>query len=193
MDFMDRYKDKLVQRFESISKQDRKKVAMMSIERQYKAYSDFACHKNWNREKEYRIILNECWKCILEDINLEESIWNMHENIRPENIEKNAEEDIEMELTYADIFSCNILELIDNLIDDLGDEEGFLMLNIGYIITYLNENDIEEKFKIDEYKEHILVENEIKNQEADFKNKDNIIDSITMQKWIENSRNLLKL
>lgn len=192
MDFMDIYKDILYNKFESILKQARKKIAMMSIERQYKAYCNFARHKSWNREKEYRGILDECWRCILEDISLEESIWDMHEGIRPENIQKSAKEEIEIESTYADIFSCNVAELIDHLIDDLENEEGFLLLNIGYIISYLNEDSVEGKFEIDKYKNHILIKNEIKNQQADLEENNSIIDYMSIQKWINKSRSLLE-
>lgn len=193
MDFMETYKKELVYKFQTMLKKDRKKMAMMSMERQFKSYVDFAINKSWNRVKDYRIILDECWKCIFSDTNLGEHIWEIHENIRPENVEKSIKENMELNISYANIFACNISELIDNLIDNMEYEEGFLLLNIGYIISYLNENNIEEKFKIDEYKEYNLVKNEIKNQKADLRNKDSIIDYITMQEWIRNCRNLLIL
>lgn len=191
MDFIEIYKDILVKRFKQLAVQDKRKLAVMSLERQFKSYCYFALVKNWNRSKEYRDLLDTCWKSILKKEQLSEEIWEFHEKIKPEYVNKFKEEGSKINISYGNIFAGNVMELIETLLDDKKYEEGFLLLNIDYIVSYLNESNTGQKYKIDTFKDNVLIINEIKNQEYDMKDKDKIDSFISAKKWYEKCKSLI--
>lgn len=143
MDFTTQYKDIIYNKMSALSKWNKRKVAMFGLERQYKSYCQFADKKIWNRKEEYRILLNKCWDAILNEQLLDESAWEYHETLKPENeaIQKMVsyeEKCNEYNLTYANIFAGNVEEMLNCLIDDDDNEEAFLLLYIDcFIIDYL--------------------------------------------------------
>lgn len=187
MNFTTWYKNIIYDKMAALSKWNKRKVAMFGLEREYKSYCQFAYNKIWSRKEEYRILFDKCWDAILNEQLLDESVWEYHETLKPENetIQKNIsyEEYNEYDLSYANIFAGQVEEMLNCLIDDDDNEEAFLLLYIDcFIIDYLC--DIYEKQQniicTTEEREKLyqsdLVKMEIKSQLDDIYNVHYIVD-----------------
>lgn len=190
MGFLEQYKERIYDKLNSYNKWDKRKLAIMGLERQFQSYCFFANHKYWNREKEYRILLDMCWKCILNKENLQESAWEYHEKIKPERIlcPEEWKEDL---VSYCNIFAGNTEELIDTLIDDKQDEETFLLLYLDFILCYLNEKD-NNSYQIDSYKNNKWITEEIHNQESDMSSVSKIQTFENACEWYKNCKGVLE-
>lgn len=188
MDFTTQYKDMIYNKMSTLSKWDKRKVAMFGLERQYKSYCQFADKKIWNRKEEYRILLNKCWDVILNEQLLDESVWEYHETFKSENeaIQKTIsyeEKCNEYNLNYANIFAGQVEEMLNCLIDDDDNEEAFLLLYIDcFIIDYLcdvyekEQNLIYTTEQRAELYQSDLVKMEIKSQFDDIDNVSCVVD-----------------
>lgn len=67
----------------------------------------------------------------------EEELWEMHEKIRPEQVNKSVDEYKKLEFSYANIFSNNVADFLETLLDDIGNEETFQLVNFDYIFSFL--------------------------------------------------------
>lgn len=191
MDFLNHYKEQLYNKLSIFDKWDKRKLALMGLEREFKTYCLLSNNKNWNREKEYCSLLDMCWRCILQKENLQESAWEYHEKIKPEKTFLYPADWMEDSLAYCNIFAGNTEELIETLIDDKQDEETFLVLYIGYILCYLNEKNNSDSYKIDSYKNNKLIEREIRNQESDMISVSKIQTFENAYKWYRNCKGVL--
>ena len=72
MDYIYTYKKQVNKMCIDLDKKNKRKIALMCLERQYKTYEHLANNKEWDKRVEYRELLDECWKVILEDGVLEE-------------------------------------------------------------------------------------------------------------------------
>ena len=158
---------------------------MMCIERQYKAYEKLAQGKDWDRSEEYRQLLDECWRISLDEKGADESIWNMHEAIKPEYLNKSIDANT-LEWCYANIFAGNVEEVLVNLLDENGYEETFRLLNLDYIVTFLNED-----APINDPKDNELIIREKIRQEQDEKDMDIICCFNDAQKWYSQCESLI--
>ena len=170
MNFVDVYKNKLAEQFERLDKQCRRKLMLMSVERQFKMYCELAEGKEWKRDNEYRDLLDKFWRITLEKEQIEESIWEWHETIRPDNVNKSGKEYTCLNFAYANIFAGNIETLIETFLEDTDHEESFLLFNIDLILSYLNEDHISQAWKYDEYESHKLIGTGMENQKNDMQN-----------------------
>lgn len=189
MDFIEKYSKEIQIKFSILSKKEKRILAIMCLERQLKAYEKFALGKNWNRANEYREMFDICWNSILNDKNVDESIWEFHENIKPEIVNKIIDEYKEQEFCYANIFSTNVMEFLENLLDDNGNEIGFLLLNLDFIICFLNNN--KDTYVIEEYENDELIMFEIKMQQLDEMKLKKIVCLNDVKKWIDECKSLI--
>lgn len=165
MDFLDQYKIENDERLAGFDTKQKRLLAMMCLERQYKTYAQLAQGKEWNRDTAYRALLDDCWRVILEDKPAEESLWERHEAIKPENIPLSSPNDDTWELSYANIFACDIMSLLETLLDDTGYEEAFRLLILDYLVTYLNGESV--NFSVDTFKDDPLILAELQRQQQD--------------------------
>lgn len=190
VNFLEQYKEQIYDKLNYFNKWDKRKLALMGLERQFQTYCLFSEHKNWNREKKYRILLDMCWKCILNKENLQESAWEYHEKIKPEE-NLHSEDWKELFASYCNIFAGNTEELIETLIDDKQNEETFLLLYLDFILCYLNERD-NNSYQIDSYKNNKWITREIHNQENDMISISKIQTFENAQKWYKNCKGVLE-
>ena len=163
MDYIYTYKNQVNKMCIDLDKENKRKLALMCIERQFKTYEHLASNKEWDKRVEYRELLDECWSVILEDAVLEEDVWEKHEEIKPESVNKKAEEFVTVEFAFANVFASNMEAFIDMLLDDDEGEESFLLFNINFIVNYVNEIRTDSDNELCEK----LVEQEKKNQLKD--------------------------
>lgn len=189
MNFIQKYKNIMVEKYEAYDNQKRKKLALMCVERQFVSYKYFAKKKQWDRTNEYRVLLNKCWEAIFKSEILDEEVWEIHESIKPETVNTSLEEYKELDITYANIFATNMCSYIEMLLDETGHEESFCLLNIDYILCYLNENN--EKFYFDKYEENSLIRREIQQQQDDMRNIDDITNMEEVLKKVSQLKNVL--
>lgn len=188
MDFLEQYVIENETVMMHLNTKQKRVLAIMCLERQFKAYEKMAKKQIWNRSNEYRQLLDICWKVILYDKDVDESIWDMHEKIKPENV-ASSEECKNQGFSFANIFAGNIMELLENLLDDNGNEETFRLLSIDYILCFLNEDN--QVFLIDEYKDNDLIRYEIKMQKQDEEDLKKICSFDNAQKWYMQCESLI--
>lgn len=187
MDLIEEYKIENDRRMSLFNTKQKHILVMMCIERQFKAYQKMAQGKDWNRSKEYRQLLDECWRISLDEKGADESIWNMHEAIKPEYLNKSIDANT-LEFCYANIFASNVEEVLVNLLDENGYEETFRLLNLDYIITFLNEDN---QFYDPDPKDNELIIREKKRQAQDEKDMDIICCFNDARKWYDQCESLI--
>lgn len=189
MNFLEYYKIENDNRMSLLTKKQKRLLAIMCLERQFKSYENMALYKDWNRSSDYRQLLDNFWSIVLNEERPDESIWEFHEKINPEKVNKSIIEYDTKEFNYANIFSYNVIGFIENLLDDIENEETFRLSNIDYILCYLNEET--EGFCIDEYQNNELISNEILNQEQDVINMKKIGCLNDAKKWYIQCKSLI--
>lgn len=188
MNFVNEYKKNVEKICVSLNTSEKRKVALMSLERQFKAYQQLAENKEWDRRKEYRALLDECWLAVLDNTELCEEIWEKHEKIRPENVNSSKEEYAKIEFAYGNIFAGNMESFLEMLLDDTGGEESFFLFNIDFILSYLNEEGIVQD---EEMKKGYLLR-EVKNQSDDVVQQKNLRELKDVLSWYKQADNLIK-
>lgn len=171
-----------------LNKYEKRKVALMCLERQFKAYQQFAKDKQWDRWEEYREILDTCWDAILDNKELNEDIWEKHERIKPASVNNTTKEFAEAEFAYGNIFAGNMEDFLDMLLDDTGGEVSFCLYNIEFLLNYFNEDKvIQDKNVTSE-----CMKREVENQTNDVVQQKNLKNLIDVQNWYEQTDNLLE-
>lgn len=188
MNLIEEYKVENDKRMSLLNIKQKHILVMMCIERQFKAYEKMAQGKDWNRSKEYRQLLDECWRISLDEKDADESIWDMHEAIKPEYFNKSVDAKT-LAFSYANIFAGNVEEVLVNLLDENGYEETFRLLNLDYIVTYLNEND--KVNPINDQKDNELIIREKKRREQDEKDMNTICCFNDARKWYNQCESLI--
>lgn len=185
MDFLNAYKKDVEKICAGLKPFEKRKVALMCLERQFKAYQHLAENKEWNRCKEYRALLDECWHAVLDNIELCEEIWEKHEKIRPENVNSSKEEYTQIEFAYGNIFAGNMESFLEMLLDDTDGEESFLLFNIDFILSYMKEVGID-------HGEDRFILREVKNQADDVVEQRNLVKFKDASSWYKQADNLIK-
>lgn len=192
MDFLDQYKKSLYSRMESCNKWQKRKVALMGLERQLKSYCHFSEHHSWNRQSEYIKLFDLFWDSVLECQLLEENVWKYHEAIRPENIGLHPYSDeLEPNYNFCCIFACNVEEFLNTLLDDTEDEESYLLLFLDYIVCWLNETGENRGYDVEKYLSSRLIQNELTIQNTDIAEVFQINTFEAVVKWRMNVKNVL--
>lgn len=173
------------------SKWQKRKVALMGLERQLKSYSQLSEHYSWSRLSDYHKLFNSFWTAILEQRLLEECMWTYHETIRPENIDVQGKEDNTLNYSFCSIFTGNVELFLETLIDDLEDEEAYLLLFWDYIICWLNEMEENKGYETGKYYSNRLIQAEMKNQSIDMVTAFHINNFKEVDKWRMNVRGVL--
>lgn len=191
MYFFDIYAEELEKKFKVLSSMNKKKLAIMSIERQFKYYSNMLKNKPFDRSKEYRLILDKCWNFILFNEKLDEDIWYQQDKLHIDNFSQ-ADYDDSFDSAMLSTTCNNILMFIEMLEDTEDDTEyTFLTLNLDYIYGYLNGKDEEKYNKIEDCEDHFLTIREINNQENDFKFIGSINTLEDVRKWLKNCKSII--
>ena len=179
MNFLDRYKIENEKRMSKFSRKQKRILAIMCLERQFYTYRQMAKGKIWDRNEQYRELLDQCWMVVLDDMEADDRIWYFHEKIRSDNLCNGIE--YTLELCMANIFASHIEEWLNYLIDEPIYEEAFRLLTLDFILVYLNEGE-GETFKYDKFENHQLIVNEMNQQ---------IQDEVDMKKIsnLENAKN----
>jgi len=172
MNFLDSYKNENEKRMSVFTQKQKRILALMCLERQFYTYRKLARGKIWARSEQYRELLDRFWTIVLSELEVDDSIWYLHEKIRSDNLCNGIA--YTFELCMANIFASHIEEWLDYLIDEPVHEEAFRLLTIDFILVYLNEG-VGEAFAYDKFENHALIVNEMKRQ---------IRDEIDMQKII---------
>ncbi len=188
MDFLNEHKKNVEKLCAELKPLEKRKVALMCLERQFKAYQQLAENKEWDRRKEYRKLLDECWNAVLDSTELGEEIWEKHEKIRPENVNSRKEEYTQIEFAYGNIFASNMESYLEMLLDNTGGEESFFLLNIDFILSYVNEEGIVQ----DEEMKKCFILREVKNQADDVVEQRNLIKFKDALSWYKQTDNLIK-
>lgn len=177
---------------ESWSKWQKRKVALMGLERQLKSYCYLSEYLSWNRQPEYINLFDLFWNSILECKLLEENVWEYHETIRPENIERHqCSDEYEPNYNFCCIFACNVEEFMNTLLEDTEDEETYLLLFLDYIVCWLNEIEKNGRYEIEKCFSSRLIENELTIQNADMEEAFHINTFEEVMKWHMNVKNVL--
>lgn len=171
MDFIERHKKTLYDRMETWDKWQKRKAALMGLERQFKSYCRLSEHHSWNRQTEYIKLFDLFWNAVLEGKLLEESAWEYHESIKPENIAAHKDADKSeasgVDYTFCNIFACNVEEFLNTLLDDTEDEEAYLLLFLDYIVCWLNEAEQNAGYEIERHLSNQLIQTELTRQSED--------------------------
>ncbi len=186
-DFLEEYKKSVEKICAGLNKYEKRKVALMCLERQFKAYQQLAKDKQWNRWAEYREILDTCWNSILDNKELNEDIWEKHEKIKPASVNNTTKEYAEAEFAFGNIFASNMEDFLEMLLDDTGGEVSFCLYNIEFILNYLNEdNVIQDKNVTSE-----CIKREVENQSNDVVQQKNLKNLTDVQNWCEQTDHLI--
>ena len=193
MYFFDIYAEELEYKFKNLSNRNRKKLAIMSIERQFKYYSKILENKLFNKSQEYRLILDKCWNFILFDTKLDEDIWYQQDKIHIEKFGKDYYDDDSFHLSNMLSTTCNNIMMFIEMLEDSEDdtEYTFLTLNLDYIYGYLNGIDCDKYEDIDDCENHFLTINELNNQKNDFKvvNRINTLEDV--KEWLKDCKSII--
>lgn len=189
MNFLEEYKISNDQTMTLLNKRQRRMLAIMCVERQFQSYKKMAKNKLWDRSGEYRQLLDCCWQAVLRDEDIKEELWEQHEKIRPEQVNQSVEEYQSREFSYANMFAGNVGDFLETLLDDIGNEETFRLVNFDYIFSFLNEE--REGFLIKEYEKNSLILAEKKRQELDKKQLEEILCFDAAKKWYEQCESLI--
>lgn len=185
--FLEEHKKNMEKISAGLNKYEKRKAALMCLERQFKAYQQLAENKQWNRSEEYREILDTCWNAVFDNQELDEDIWEKHEEIKPENVNNLIKEYAETELAFGNIFAANMEAFLDMLLDDTGGEVSFCLFNIEFIMNYSDENkEIQDKNMTSE-----LIKREVENQSNDLVQQINLKNLIDVRNWCEQTDNLI--
>lgn len=192
MDFIDQYRKTLYSRMKNWNKWQKRKVALMGLERQLKSYCHFSEHHSWDRQSEYIKLFDFFWNSILACKPLEENVWGYHEAIRPENIELHGYSDkLEPNYNFCCIFACNVEEFLNTLLDDTEDEEAYLLLFFDYILCWLNETEQNGTYEVETYFSSELIQNEFTIQNVNMTEVFHINTFEEVAKWRMNVKNIL--
>lgn len=191
LNFLKEHNKSMEKIFAGLNKYEKRKTALMCLERQFKVYQQLAENKQWNRREEYREILDTCWEVILEHKELKEDIWGKHERIKPENVNNMAEEYAETEFAFGNIFASHMESYLEMLLDDTGGEVSFCLYNIVFILNYYNDdyNEDQEIQDQDAAGEHI--KREVENQSNDVVQQKNLKNLTDVQNWYEQTDDLI--
>lgn len=170
------------------NKYEKRKAALMCLERQFKAYQQLAENKQWNRSEEYRDILDICWDAILDNKELDEDIWEKHERIKPASVNNTTEEYAEIEFAFGNIFAGNMEVFLDMLLDDTGGEVSFCLYNIEFILNYLDEDNVIQDKNVPSE----CIKREVANQSNDAVQQKNLKNLTDVQNWYERTGNLIE-
>lgn len=130
------YKKHIDKMFADLNVNEKRKVALMSMERQFKAYCQLAENADWNRQSEYRKLLDECWSAVLNDSPPSEEVWEKHNGIKPSAANSARGEYTKIPFAYACIFADNFEAFLEMLLDNTSGEESFLLFNIDFLLKY---------------------------------------------------------
>lgn len=147
MNNLQKYKENVDKICTGLNVCEKRKVALMCLERQFKVYQRLADNKEWNRQNQYRELLDECWSAILNNTALSEEIWEKHNSIKPSAVNSTREEYTKIPFAYANIFADNFEAFLEMLLDDTGGEESFLLFNIDFLLKYSEENNYNTEIK----------------------------------------------
>lgn len=186
-DFLEEHKKRMEKIWAGSNKYEKRKAALMCLERQFKAYQQLAENKQWNRSEGYREIIDTCWDAILDNKELDEDIWEKHESIKPASVNIATKEYAEMEFAFGNIFAGNMDDFLDMLLDDTGGEVSFCLFNIEFILNYLEENVIQDKNVTSE-----CIRREVENQSNDIVQQKNLKNLADVQNWYEQTSNLIE-
>lgn len=184
--FLIEHKKSMEKMCAGLNKYEKRKAALMCLERQFKVYQQLAEHKQWNRSEEYREILDTCWIALLDNKELDEDIWEKHEGIKPENVNNTIKEYTEIEFAFGNIFAGNMEAFLDMLLDDTGGEVSFCLFNIEFIMNYSEDNVIQDKNVTSE-----CLKREVENQSNDVVQQKNLRKLTDVQNWYEQTDNLI--
>lgn len=185
--FLTKHKKNMERIYAGLNRSEKRKAALMCLERQFKAYQQFAENKQWNRSEEYREILDTCWGALLENKKLDEDIWEKHEEIKPENVHNTTKEYAQTEFAFGNIFASNMEDFLDMLLDDTGGEVSFCLFNIEFIMNYSDDDVIQDKNVTSE-----CIKREVENQTNDAVQQKNLKNLIDVQNWYEQADNLIE-
>lgn len=172
-------------RFKNMNKQQKKIMAIMALERQWKVYEKCSLKREWGRNEVYRGVLDNCWKFALENKDIPEEVWNICDNNKPENILINKPDMYDDFVSYSSIFVDNLIEFIDNWLDEVDGEECFLQFNFDFIESFL-ECYLDDKSLIDE---HELIQSEIEHQNIDYKKMKGCVNIMNIKEWFDSKSN----
>lgn len=192
MKFFDIYSEQLTNKFNTLSCMNKRKLAIMSVERQFKYYSRMVKNRPFDKSKEYRAILDACWRFILFNEKLDENLWYQQDKLHIEKFNDVYYDDSIDDAAMLCITCDNIMMLIEMLEDPEDDtEDGFLALNIDYIFGYLNNINGDKYSDIDDCENHFLTINELHHQEDDFKIVDNINTLEDVREWLKTCKSII--
>lgn len=167
----------------ALNKNEKRKAALMCLERQFKAYQKLAENKQWNRSKKYREILDACWEALLNNKELNEDIWEKHEGIKPESVNHTTKEYSETEFAFGNIFAGNVEDFLDMLLDDTGGEVSFCLYNIEFILNYFEENNVIQDKAQDKDMTSKRIKREVDNQSNDAVQQKDLKNLTDVQSW----------
>ncbi|MCM1101030.1 MAG: hypothetical protein NC398_06565 [Acetatifactor muris] len=159
-DFLKEHKKSMEKLCAGFNKCEKRKVALMSLERQFKAYQQLAKDRQWDSREEYREIPDTCWDAILNN----------------------------REFAFGNIFAANMESFLEMLLDDTGGEVSFCLLNIDFILNYLDEDKaIQDKNVASE-----CIKREVENQSNDVVQQKNLKNLTDVRNWYEQTDNLME-
>lgn len=185
MNDLKEYKEHIDKLFADLNVNEKRKIALMSMERQFKAYCQLAENVDWNRQSEYRTLLDECWSAVLNDSPLGEEVWEKHSGIKPSTVNSVRGEYTKIPFAYTNIFADNFEAFLEMLLDDTGGEESFLLFNIDFLLKYSKENNYST-----ETKDRLLLR-ELNNQHNDTDFQRSVTKLTDVINWCNQTDNLI--
>lgn len=188
MSFFDSYINKMRNILNNLSPYELNKIGLMCLERQFKTCYTLILKLPLNKENRtiiYREVLDKLWYYILYNEPISEDEYCKIENINYFSCDDDDIVDTKFIYIFSDnllSYMCNIWEY-DELIGGLPD----LVSNIDFILTYIDD----ENPDLDLYENHILIQNEIKNQVNNIEEQKNITTFELAKRWYENCNTLL--
>ncbi|HOL10706.1 MAG TPA: DUF416 family protein [Bacillota bacterium] len=96
----------IAERFNNFSRSKQKAFILILIERQFSVYKKMCIGKEWNREKSIIDILENCWKSIINESEIDPDLLDLCMESNPENLEYDEED--EEKISF-------LVTIIDNL------------------------------------------------------------------------------
>ncbi len=179
MNFFDKYQIEDKKRLLTLNQHQKRILALMCLERQFCTYRKFTTGQVWSRIDQYRELMDKFWTIVLNDLEMDDSVWYFHEKIRADNLCNGLEDTIQ--LCIARIFANHIEEWIDYFIDNPVYEEAFRLFTLDFILVYLNEE--EENFEYDKFEKNLFIIKEMEHQIQDERNVKEILNFEDAKQW----------
>lgn len=122
----------------NLSKQAASIYSLMAVERQWKVYEKAASGYSWGRSNIYRRLLDQCWDAVLGNKIMEEKLWNICYDNKPENVIADDDRQIDDLFQFCSIFADTLEMLIDDLCET-GCTSGFTFYNFKFLDGFIGD------------------------------------------------------